>query len=271
MVSDDDWLVVSSLDRIVMNDPARQLEPPIRDHSASLPDLEPAGVTPRLSIRHVMIWTACCALCIALRKIWIPNAATDLWIDVALVINAVLAGTSLIGVVLIVECHLRKIPYFDAPGNWLLAINGIGIFISWTIRTTFDRLGFDVFDRSFFPQLFSWVLYTTVFLLCVAAYVQNKYQRGWNSVFAISAMQAGFAAASSLPFAMFTALFGLFSIVFLLLEEIVLIVVLVAEFRSKFKRTWIHWLGAWVELLSLPVMILYWIVCIYWFVISRQQ
>jgi hypothetical protein len=235
-----------------MNDnPIPDLPPP--DVSNRHGELKPLPQIPRLSIRHVMIWTASCAVCLAIRNIWMPDGRmVNAWMNIPLVAYALFAGTSLLGVALWIECRVRRIPFLVAPGNWLLLINGFSTLAKWSTRLVCNSVGLGMFDSGlerwlqFLPNVGEFVMF-------VFAYVVHAKQRGWNSVFALGCAYTGCTVLSRLtPFVVLLAALSLF---FYLLLAIRLLIAAVGELRRNTKRDWIHWLGVVVELASCPVSI----------------
>ena len=213
-------------------------------------DLQPF----RLSIRHVMVWTACCAVHISIRDIW--HFRNDVaFADVVSTINALWAGTSVFGGIVILECWFRKSPCFDSPGAWLMAANGLVTATNWIermVEPTATGLSSPTATQrvSTFAAAVAILVATGMMLF---AFLKFQRHRGWNTVFILSVPRYALVLSylptnAILPRTMMAWWF-------LILIVISLALVAGSEFFRSTRRNWIHWLGVGITLASLPVEI----------------
>ena len=227
---------------------------PTADNSTD-PNCEDSDPQPvRLSIRQLMVWTACCAVFISTRGIW--NFRNDAaFANIVSVINALWAGTSIFGGVTILECWFRRLPCLDSPGAWLLAANGLVTATRWIERVVVPTAA--TFSLPTHSQVVAPLAAAISILVASAmmlfALLRFYRQRGWNTVLMLSVPRYALAL-NYLPTNVILPR-TLMVWWFLLLLVIWLAFVAGFEFFSSTRRNWIHWLGVGITLASLPIEI----------------
>lgn len=78
---------------------------------------------PSLSIAHLLLWTGCCALFIALTRDLAAHQPGSLG-GILLILLAIGNGTAGAGLVITLTRSIRGVPWPIEPGQWLLAILG---------------------------------------------------------------------------------------------------------------------------------------------------
>lgn len=201
---------------------------------------------PRLSIRHLMLWTLCCAVYWALiREV---NARSTTHMHAGL-LSSIVTGAEFAGVITLISMRVRGgPPLLKHPGHWLLLISAIFTLISYPVIHTVSRSialmtpqdpgswEFVVLRVLFLfpPTAFafaaarigdrSWkVLFVGMFLLGVPGYLYflginlpGSYFRPWPKLVLASAM----------------------------------VVVSIVEMKTGPRRDWLHWTGVTTHLAS---------------------
>ncbi|MFC1757990.1 hypothetical protein ACFL2H_04385, partial [Planctomycetota bacterium] len=154
------------------------------------PDTNPI----RLSIRHVMTWTALCAVCMAGRDIWNLNAIDSRVLTITNSLYALWAGTALMGGTLFLEYRFRKKRFLNSPGSWILVANGLVTSVVWLDRCFFYFVGEPGFGIDWIAAIPLSIVFGACVVLYGFAYLNHKTIRGWNSFFAILAVRSGLTA-----------------------------------------------------------------------------
>ncbi len=92
---------------------------------------------PRLSIRHLMLWTLCCAVYWALIRE--DNARSTTHLHAGL-LSSIVTGAEFAGVITLISMRVRGgPPLLKHPGHWLLLISAIFTLISYPVIHTVSR------------------------------------------------------------------------------------------------------------------------------------
>ena len=209
-----------------------------------------------------MIWTALCAICIACRDIWNPLGLDNVVVDTTNSFYALWAGTALMGGTLFLEYRSQGRPFLSTPGSWILITNSLVTAALWLNRICFQF--FD--DISNYTDWIASLPLSIAFGACAVlngfAYSTYKKHRGWNSVFALSAIQCGLSAWFYSPIGILFNLAStayVLSIVIFAIAEATLLVTVVAELACGTRRDWVHWASVLLELASVPLFLGNWI------------
>ncbi|WP_146535382.1 hypothetical protein [Rubripirellula reticaptiva] len=106
--------------------------PTLSDSSA---ELSLAAVpAPRLSIRHLMLWTFCCAVYWALIREVNARSSTQLHVGL---FGSIMTGADCTGVITLISMRVRgRPPLLKHPGHWLLSIGVISTLTVTSVMHT---------------------------------------------------------------------------------------------------------------------------------------
>ncbi len=200
-----------------------------------------AALVPSLSIFHLMLWTFCSALYMALMRVILSMNTTpeqyvalqQTWSVYHGVINgAVLAG----GIVLLVWRLKAGPPLARQPGHWLLLVPAGLTVVHLPIYALFALSSVD----GIFSSLASW-FQAFISLVGAAAYaiaVWKSSQLRWKLVFGVLAGWLALQSAVQIFWVLYWALH--WTSILIRLWVVVLIVI---EWTRGERRDWLHWLG----------------------------
>lgn len=251
-------------------DHAEPLDRDIADHL----DLDDPGVEqPRISIVHLMTWTAGCAILLTAYQALYQPSGVDEKLAIALRINtamvSILYGTGVAGLILWVKRRVGGGPAFPTqPGHWLLLTLGMYAVVQWIAWAGF--LSFQAICRLlewYGAMSISWYyvaqlpVHLVQLIVAVAALIGCRARWHWKAVFAA---MMGAAATTILGHVIATANQGRIGV--LIQVETVLnaigpiaLFALVATALSVdlirgTSRDWLHWAGVLVNLLGFLAM-----------------
>ncbi|TWT84709.1 hypothetical protein CA13_61890 [Planctomycetes bacterium CA13] len=210
---------------------------------------EPA---PRLSIRHLMLWTLCCAVYWALiREV---NARSSSQMQVGL-FSSIVTGAVFAGVITLISMRVRSSPpLLKHPGHWLLLISAIFTLIAAPVLHALT--GSLALMNPFDPDRWEFVVIRILYLFPPIAFAfaaARIRDRIWKVLF-IAMVLPG------VPW--FLSLLGidLPSSYFHAWPKLVLasamVVVSIVELKNGPRHDWLHWTGVTTHLASCSNLIL---------------
>jgi hypothetical protein len=170
--------------------------------------------------------------------------------------SGMLLGCLAVGVTRLV----RGIPFFVHPGQWLATLWGMTTVGGWLVLAVYS-LATDPAPMSWAPVIFyvaNMLIHVLFATGCAAAVIQGRFDRRWNAVLIVVAVQEVLAAAAGLVLfcTMFmnstlpnspliwvlagTAITALSALILLPL----LVAAAVGDRRRRITRDWMHWVGA---------------------------
>ena len=211
---------------------------------------QPELDVPRLGIRHLMLWTACCALYLGLYRVLflVQDGSSDEVQDaVFAILFSLSAGASFAACALCVPWNWAGIRFPYEPGEWMLAVAGVSLVVGiafWAgVHYFLEWFGW----REFRYWIIGGMLATCwlhLVPLCLA-----RVTRRWRIVFAlllvrdVAVVLAHAASMLTFPDWSIEVEVGGFA-----LAVVVIGVAAFADLRAEKRYRWTHWAGVFFSL-----------------------
>jgi hypothetical protein len=215
---------------------------------------------PRLSIMHLMIWTATSAAMMAFFNLWTSlqsssaraSVAESLKSPVMMTMQTLWAmgtGAYLGGVLMFISRRLRGMRFPVQPGEWLMVTFGIGNLVNLTVYLAL--MAMDNRDQSTFGGFIIFhsvrqLVHTAEFLMPA---VMCKDSVAWRAFFwvatAVSLLALGLVLVGIVDEMSFFRFFqpGIFRGVTLGICALIFALAVIGDLLRRTNRAWVHWVG----------------------------
>lgn len=204
---------------------------------------------PRLSILHLLVWTACVAFYLGMaRFIYVDLGAlgeqwSGLW-----GLSGIGQGTALAGLLLWAARRWRRIPFPVHPGEYLVVAFGVATLLHLVQLGCFPWMQLanaegDARPVFYVTSALSVITYLVMGVIYVIAIVRIKVRR-WRVYFALAIVVAVNTWLATIAGSRLFGPVGVFMIQALRVTDvIVLLIVAGMDLRRRVRYPWTHWLG----------------------------
>lgn len=227
-------------------DTESRLQEPLRDDHLDLNVAE--GTRTRPSIAHLMLWTACSALYLAIHGAFFSGSHLMAFGPALKMVWSISVGATLAGAILLVwERVHRGGPVMRQPGHWFLVLQAVLVCLSFSVLVGARLFSLTVESATHSGILAAWGACSLVMAIGYAVGCLRNPSLRWRLVFA-SVMLAYFFQLLGylllmLPPSNFLSV--IWSVDVLIGRGAVLIVlgVAIGERIKGIRRDWLHWVG----------------------------
>lgn len=222
--------------------------------------------TPRISIVHIMLWTAISAIYVSLLR-WIY--AQQEWPEdiIAMqrasgIVNAIIVGAAITGTIVLIQARViwRRTQLLSHPGHWLLVIQSFFAMLSLGVYSLFTLLLKQI-TSSPYQNLFV-MMYGLSFLAMTVAYLLAAWRTQasrWKAVFLGICLVGALQSVTYLVWIPLSSHFVTYLrwAGFIRLAVVVwMVAIAIWEITQSQRRDWLHWLGVVTYLASVFVTFL---------------
>lgn len=232
---------------------------------------------PRLSIMHLLVWTACVAVYFSFMRTVSESGRAQFFSGPGVfpVLYGLGMGTALAGLVLLVSRRWRGFPLAKYPGEYLLLLSGVHLVFS-VVMPVMEVLIIPVVTALWpFTQYVSLAGYLALLLarapILLLAAIRVKARR-WRVFFVIAVIALAMQL-FEFAFHLLGSLFGLRGVAYLprlvgnilrhapLVATVALMVIVLMDLYERKHYPWQHWLGVglrfWISAFTLGSLVYY--------------
>lgn len=222
--------------------------------------------SPRLGIVHLLVGTACVAVCLGMARTVADFATPASFRTESLILGGLWSiphGAALGGLLLWASRRRRGVPFPQFPGETLLVATGILVafyLLCQAVRASAQMTNIVEFETDWIGTLFFILTFGVEALVFLFFAIRSK-QWLWRLYYLLSALPLF----CSVPIVLFHWYsLGSFTQWFQLVAPVLLLVIAVRDLRRRKDYPWTHWLGiavgVWLFLILFAWMVWQWVV-----------